>query len=325
MTERCITDFWRLSENSYCASDTGDAMFKIPEVMGKGQFRIVSLYSGIKVAVFNYSVKEKTTHRVVQYDPTFGLNFSLSGHIRMVSNNKDHSIKPMHCGIFYHPDRTTTVEEFPDEPILRVLVQIPPDLWSTLMEKDFHLFPSDFRTATGKGAGNGVNRTDKLTAPMVKILRQIIHCPYHGAVRQLFIEGKVMELMAHKLFHMTQDRKTEDNPDFLNSGLIDKIRSAGDLLSEEYQNPPNLQELSQFLGLSRNKLLNSFKRVYGTTPAGFIRDRRFEKAGAILEEGEMNVTETANFVGYSNLSHFALAFKKYYGTSPGTWYQYLSS
>lgn len=36
----------------------------------------------------------------------------------------------------------------------------------------------------------------------------------------------------------------------------------------------------------------------------------------LLESGIMNVTEVAQAVGYSNLSHFAAAFRKKLGVNP---------
>ncbi|MEL6439903.1 MAG: helix-turn-helix domain-containing protein [Cyanobacteria bacterium J06621_8] len=41
-----------------------------------------------------------------------------------------------------------------------------------------------------------------------------------------------------------------------------------------------------------------------------------ERSHLLLSSGEMNVTEVAQTVGYTNLSHFAAAFRKKYGINP---------
>ena len=41
-----------------------------------------------------------------------------------------------------------------------------------------------------------------------------------------------------------------------------------------------------------------------------------ERSRLLLESGAMNVTEVAKRVGYSNMSHFAAAFRKKFGINP---------
>ena len=42
------------------------------------------------------------------------------------------------------------------------------------------------------------------------------------------------------------------------------------------------------------------------------------KAKQILQEGDLNVTEVAEQLGYKTSSHFVTAFKRYFGYSPGS-------
>jgi len=44
--------------------------------------------------------------------------------------------------------------------------------------------------------------------------------------------------------------------------------------------------------------------------------QRLEKAFALLEQGEHNVSESAFAVGYTNVSHFSEAFQKRFGILP---------
>ena len=48
----------------------------------------------------------------------------------------------------------------------------------------------------------------------------------------------------------------------------------------------------------------------------FIRNYRLERALQLLQNGNHNVSEVANQVGFNNLSYFAKCFKNKYNTSP---------
>ena len=60
-----------------------------------------------------------------------------------------------------------------------------------------------------------------------------------------------------------------------------------------------------------------FKIVVGETVHNFINRKRIEKSAAyLLYQKEINSTEIAERVGFSSLSAFSKAFKKFYGISP---------
>ncbi len=80
--------------------------------------------------------------------------------------------------------------------------------------------------------------------------------------------------------------------------------------------PPTLQELSEEIGLSLNKLKEGFKQIYGDSVFSFLFDYKMEVARQLLESGAHNVNEVGLKVGYSTASHFIAAFKKKFGTTP---------
>jgi AraC-like DNA-binding protein len=74
-----------------------------------------------------------------------------------------------------------------------------------------------------------------------------------------------------------------------------------------------MEQRSRSIGMSRTKLVTSFPKVFGTSPYEYLRHMRLEQAEKLLSKGEMNITETAYWVGYSSSSHFTKAFREYYG------------
>lgn len=73
-----------------------------------------------------------------------------------------------------------------------------------------------------------------------------------------------------------------------------------------------LKDLTQLTGLNDYKLKTGFQQLYHSTPADYLRDVRMEKAWQLLSGKRYSVSQVADEVGYTNLSAFSKAFKKYY-------------
>lgn len=103
---------------------------------------------------------------------------------------------------------------------------------------------------------------------------------------------------------------------YMSKEEICAIRSAKGILENNMMSPPCLDELSRIVGLNTSKLKRGFRAVYNTTPYASLHKARMVKAGNLLSQKGMNVSQVAWTVGYSNLSHFAAAFLKHYGVNP---------
>ena len=292
---------------------------KIPEALGMGSVREINLHSGIRLGILDYESREP----VMQFEgnaPVFGFAFCLSGTIKSkVSCLKDSFvIKNGKSGFFHFPEVSGFKEEVKGH-ILRVLVQMEPELFRSLMEDDFGHIPPVLRKFADGAEVKPCRVADIITPSMQTALHQILSCPYHGLTRQLFLEGKAMELIAYKLEQFESDpAKTKIHP-VLKSDDVERIHYARDLLIRDIENPPNLVELARSVGLSRSKLHYDFRVVYGTTPFDYLRNRRLEKAKISLDKGNMDVTEVAYSVGYSSPSHFTKVFKQYFGMPPSNY------
>jgi AraC-like DNA-binding protein len=73
-----------------------------------------------------------------------------------------------------------------------------------------------------------------------------------------------------------------------------------------------IKELTQLTGLNDYKLKTGFQQLYQSSPADYLRDIRMEKAWHLLSGKKYPVSQVAEKVGYTNLSAFSKAFKKYY-------------
>lgn len=148
------------------------------------------------------------------------------------------------------------------------------------------------------------------------LLNDIINCPYHNTIKQLYLEGKFFELIA---LYFDELDKEQANLSIkgLNQADLSKIRDAKAYLDTVFHDPPGLIELSRLMGFNEYKLKKGFKELFGMTVFDYIRQLRMEKGKKLLLEGNKNITEISYQVGYNNPGNFSRNFKKQFGISPG--------
>lgn len=160
----------------------------------------------------------------------------------------------------------------------------------------------------------------RFTPSVQALIRQMWDCPYQGYIRQLYLEGKLLELVAVYLNEtMFQTEREIFIPSFSKEDFT-CIYQAKRILDEEPECNYPLSLLSRRVGLNEYKLKKGFKEVFGISVHSYAIQKRLELAKVILDVENVTVSEAAGRAGYGNVSHFAAAFRKKYGTNPG---QYL--
>ena len=154
-----------------------------------------------------------------------------------------------------------------------------------------------------------------LTPVMRAALHQLLHCPYCGKTRQIFLEGKAMELIAHMLEQLCPSGGCCCDGS-INISDTERIQHAADMLVRDLNNPPDIMAVARSVGLSRTKLFQCFRQAFGLSPFEYLRNHRLQMAMQLLQDGEVNVTQAALMVGYTNLSYFAKVFKSMFGMAP---------
>jgi AraC family transcriptional regulator len=95
-----------------------------------------------------------------------------------------------------------------------------------------------------------------------------------------------------------------------------KIMNAKDVLLENLGEQLTIKELSRRVAINECYLKKGFKEIFGSTIFEFYQNKRMEYAHSLLFEEGKTVTQVAEILGYSNISHFSTAFKKHTGIKP---------
>lgn len=97
---------------------------------------------------------------------------------------------------------------------------------------------------------------------------------------------------------------------------LEALREARRLILATPDEPWTIAMLARRVGLSEKRLKSGFRTSFNTSVNSFLQEVRLERAYRLITEGGLGVTAAALAVGYANPSHFALMFRRRYGTPP---------
>jgi AraC family transcriptional activator of pyochelin receptor len=281
--------------------------------VGESSLDEITLEKGFYVLHFqNESDKVQNFEREI--DRTFiQMHFCLRGNSKFLFNTGDYSFDVLdnRSILLYNPQRTLPInlEIQPKTTLVSLLISI--EKFHSLFSKESGYIP--FLSSENS---NRKFYDDQEIKPIVSIvLQQIINSHSNSSIRELYVKGKVYELLS---LHFRKEENTDAEycPFLVDEQNVLKIRKAKDIIISRMSEPPSLQELATEIGLNIKKLKDGFKQIYGDTVYSFLFDYKMEQARKLLESNQYNVNEVGLQVGYSTASHFIAAFKKKFGTTP---------
>ena len=241
------------------------------------------------------------------------LHFCIKGNSKFHFNNGTYifDVLDKHSILLYNPQQKLPInlEIRPKTILLSLLISI--EKFHSLFSKESGYIPF-----LSPDNANKKYYDDSVIKPTVLVvLQQIINSNINSSVKDLYIKGKIYELLS---LHFQKDEAStgEYCPFLVDEQHVLKIRKAKDIIISNMVDPPSLQELANNVGLSLKKLKEGFKQIYGDTVYSFLFEYKMEHARKLLESNQHNVNEVGLRVGYSTASHFIAAFKKKFGTTP---------
>lgn len=95
-----------------------------------------------------------------------------------------------------------------------------------------------------------------------------------------------------------------------------RIELAVDFFEKNLVEEFSLSDVAASAKMSLNHFIREFKREKGMTPMRFFRRMKIEKASGLLKYSDLNVSQIADSLGFSDLYTFSKVFKKEIGESP---------
>lgn len=129
-------------------------------------------------------------------------------------------------------------------------------------------------------------------------------------IRQLsMINGSRLKMM--RLFYGILDRLM-DEPKLKNINLT---RATQYIIAHLDDTTLSNVEIAAETGICESYLRRLFRENYKTTPKQYIIEMRIKKAGQLLCENRLSLTEIAYQCGFSSIYHFCRAFRQYSGVT----------
>ena len=95
------------------------------------------------------------------------------------------------------------------------------------------------------------------------------------------------------------------------------LKTIKNLVIDNLSDPKyGIDEIRNSLGLSKSQFYRKIKAITDQSPLIFIRDIRLSKALRMLSQSDLNISEVAYSVGFSDPNYFSRVFQKKYGVPP---------
>jgi transcriptional regulator, AraC family len=78
----------------------------------------------------------------------------------------------------------------------------------------------------------------------------------------------------------------------------------------------NMQELAEKTNLSLSSFKREFRKIYDSSPANYIKNKRLERAAELLLASDERITDVAFDCGFNDLASFSKSFHDKYATTP---------
>lgn len=95
-----------------------------------------------------------------------------------------------------------------------------------------------------------------------------------------------------------------------------KLRKAIEFIDSHLHTDLSLDDIAQTVAMSPYHFAHLFKHTTGNSPHQYVMLLRLEHAKSLLSCTELPITEVAQRVGYTNISHFASVFHRSTGLTP---------
>ena len=107
-----------------------------------------------------------------------------------------------------------------------------------------------------------------------------------------------------------------DDESFQDTHLLSCIKQAIGCINSESHRDISLDEIADFVGLSKYYFAREFKNITGYTFVSYLNIVRCEKAKALLTQTYKSIGSISTECGFTDQSYFTRVFKKYVGVLP---------
>jgi len=275
------------------------------------------LGSGVVLTVFDAALPKAFSLEFCKNNPLIDFGFFLEG----AFTNRIDSLpgaatelqnKAGQFGVGYLPEMCGSAY-FPARQKTRFLhVHVLPSMLGAMLGRDAARVSPCLRKVLESERAGGFVHQHRLTPLMQTVANELFYSVRNAAGIEMYVEAKVWELLA--LVVTGGPSACSEGP--LCPRVCNVMHAIRDELELRHAAPPTLSEISAAYHMPIANIQAGFKALFGMSVIAFVREYRLQRARTLFAEGDMNVSEVAWGIGYTNLSHFSSAYRKRFGVLP---------
>ena len=155
---------------------------------------------------------------------------------------------------------------------------------------------------------------EAITSSMLALNDEYVTTP-DAPHRVPMIRSLVLSILAHLCrSHSNPECEEKSEPH-----LTSCIKQAIGLIRSDASRDLSLDEVAEFVGLSKFYFAREFRRLTGYSFVSYINLNRCEMAKALLAQNKMSISEVGRACGFSNQSYFTRTFRTYTGRLPSVY------
>ncbi len=130
--------------------------------------------------------------------------------------------------------------------------------------------------------------------------------------------SRILDLL---FIHALREWSTSDRaePGWLTASMDPRLAPVLTAIHNNLEHPWSIAELAKHAQQSRSAFTQRFTALLGQPPAGYITERRLDRAAHLLRFSTEAVSQVGRAVGYTSDAAFSRAFQRRFGEPPLRW------
>jgi len=267
-----------------------------------------------------FDLKDKMIFEKVRLKPPLGIGnpmpneacflYVINGTHRATSEKQSFQLRSyegvlMKCGSFLSEWIKTNESEVCEA----FAVHFYPELLKEIYEREIPDFMRKV-DATKKDVTMSPVKTNKTLKNYVESMQFYFDNP--DLVEDELIKVKVKELLL--LLIKTESGSAIQH--LLSSLFTPQQFSFREIINSNLYKDLSIQQLAQLTSRSLSSFKREFGKMYGQSPAGYIRKKKLDRASYFLKSTDKRVSVIAFECGFNDLAHFSKLFQNNFGASP---------
>ncbi|QYO64242.1 AraC family transcriptional regulator [Leptolyngbya sp. 7M] len=265
---------WNASTDQASSQNLNEQVIQFPDRICDGWMQRLRLCPGLEMVIQNCQFHDPLALEIQETGniSLLRLGFGIRGqtHGVVAEQGQEIQFRTGHfcVGFASHADRGTIEYARGQQTLLATYIDL--EMLNTLIGSQLEHLPRELWQILDGQFLPLYLQTGAMPAAMKLAAQQVLHCPYQGWTKQLYLESKAIELLALSFDQLTDTSSPASAKNMLKPTELERIHQASQILLSNLEQPPSLLQLARLVGLNDYKLKVGFRQVFGTTVFGYL-------------------------------------------------------